>query len=160
LSTDPVVPEIETNAIAAQNPAGLTEELKDGLDRLDLLLADLGQINEFSQKATSYVDEARSELQWNKVARAVTVILTLIIIFVLLRFLHTAMATDHFMALANNPNALAVLIGGAIGGTVVLAIGVTRAVHSTFAERNAGMPMPEHLKTVIDAVKTIVPSGH
>lgn len=160
MNTEPVVPEIETDAIAAQNPAGLTEDLKDGLDKIDLLLGDLGQINEFSQKATLYVDEARSELRWNKFARAVTVSLTLVMIFVLLRFLHTAMATDHFIALRNNPNALAVLIGGAIGGTVVLAIGVTRAVHATFAERNAGMPMPEHLKTAIDAVKTIVPGAH
>lgn len=155
--SDPIVPmAVDAESTAAPTPL-LTEELKNSLDKVDLLVADLGQLGEFTRKAEKYVEEAATELYWNRVARAAAVLATLLIIIVLLMFLRTALDSRYSDAFTNNPYALSVLVGAVVGGVVILCITLTRSVHATFAERNAGMPMPEQLKVVIDAVKTILP---
>ena len=146
----------ETGASAAD----LTEDLKTNLDKVDLLIADVGQLGEFTRKAELFVEEATTEIYWNRIARACAVGATLVIIFILLMFLRTALTAKYSTAFANNPNALPVLAGAIVGGVVILCITLTRSVHATFAERNAGMPVPEHLKTVLDAAKAILPKSN
>lgn len=150
---------VDARRTASEADVTMPENVKAALDKVDLLLADLGQLGEFNQKAERFVEAATTELKWNMISRAASVIATLIVIFVLMMFLRAAMSGDFAAAFASNPYALSVLVGGSVGGTVILLIALTRAVHATFAERNAGMPVPEHLKTVLDTVKTILPKS-
>jgi RsiW-degrading membrane proteinase PrsW (M82 family) len=140
-------------------PPDLTEQLKTNLDKVDLLIADLGQLGNLTRNADRFIQEATTELAWNRWARAGASIGVLVIVIVMLFFLRAALNNEFKTAFTGNPHGLSVLIGAVFGGVVVIAIAFTRAVHSTFAERNAGMPMPEHLKTVVDTIKNVLPGS-
>lgn len=53
-------------------------------------------------------------------------------------------------------NALTALIVGCITGSVVVPIALVKGAFSNVADRNAGLPMPEHMKEIIDAAKNIM----
>ena len=143
---------------AHDNPpitTGLNEALAARLDKVDLLLADLGQASEFTAKAVKFADEAATEIRWNRIARALTLSVVLLIICGLARILFIILQWPDFQNLRANPIALSTALAAIIGGGVILATGVSKSVLSNFADRNGGMPMPDHLKVVIDGIGSI-----
>lgn len=60
---------------------------------------------------------------------------------------------SNFETLRGNAAALSAVMAACVGGGILLSVGVTRAVFSSFKERNEGTPTPDHLKAVIDEVR-------
>jgi hypothetical protein len=155
---------VDTSAIgreAAQAPheaASINDQLANKLDQVDLLIADLGQISEFTASANKFTDEAATEIKWNRKARVATLVCVLVIIVGLFIMLSLVLSIDTFKDLRSNPVAFSTTLVAIIGGTVILAKGVSSSVFSSFADRNGGMPMPEHLKTVLDGIGSVFKS--
>ena len=154
VDTSAISAEAERTPSVSSSIAG--SELLDRLDKVDLLIADLGQVSEFTSKAVKFADEAATEIRWNRIARLCTLITVLVILGGLSRALWVVITWDSFSALRASPGAFSTTLAALVGGGIVLAVGVSRSVFSSFSERNGGMPMPEHLKTVIDGIGTIL----
>jgi hypothetical protein len=133
----------------------LDKRLAERLDQVDLLIADLGQVSEFTSKAVKFAEEATTEIRWNRIARLFTLFVVLAIISGLGRMLWLLMGDAAFQKLRDNPVAFSTGMAAIIGGGVVLATSVSRSVFSGFSERNGGMPMPEHLKAIMDGIGSI-----
>jgi hypothetical protein len=65
------------------------------------------------------------------------------------------MVDASFNPIRANPVAFSTALAASVGGGVLLATSVSKAVFSTFSERNNGVPMPDHLKTVVDGIGSI-----
>ena len=51
----------------------------------------------------------------------------------------------------DNPgHALTALIVGCLGGIVIVAIAALKGAFSTVKDRNEGLPMPEHIKQLVE----------
>jgi hypothetical protein len=53
-------------------------------------------------------------------------------------------------------HALTALIVGCITGSVIVAIALVKGAFSNLTDRNAGLPMPDHIKEVVDAAKNLI----
>lgn len=134
---------------------GLNQRLAERLDQVDLLVADLGQASEFTAKAVKFAEEATTEIRWNRIARVCTLVVVLLMIFGLARMLWLLMSDAAFQKIRDNPVAFSTGMAAIIGGGVVLATAVSKSVFSSFSERNGGLPVPEHLKTIMDGIGSI-----
>lgn len=150
---------VDTSAIGAEAAGGSTPSTPDllaqRLDQVDLLIADLGQASEFTNKAVKFVEEATTEARWNRIARVCTLVVVLAILGGLARVIWLLMVDSRFDAIRANPVAFSTALAALVGGGILLATSVSKAVFSTFAERNSGVPVPDHLKTVIDGIGSI-----
>lgn len=135
----------------------LDAQLIEKLDAVDLLIADLGQMGEFNAAAQSFVKAAAKEIDWNRRARLAVIIVALLMIIALACLISELLFSSLLDDLRKSPSAFSTVVAASIGGGVILAISVTRAVFSTFGERNEGVPMPEQLKQVIDVAKILKP---
>jgi hypothetical protein len=142
---------------AEQSSGSLDAQLTKRLDAVDLLIADLGQLGEFNATAQTFVNAATKEIDWNRRARLAVILVAGLIIVALAFLVGTVLLCPTLDSLRASPTAFSTVIAASIGGGVILAISVTRAVFSTFGERNDGVPMPEHLKQVIDVAKILKP---
>lgn len=148
----------EADRIAREDQPAISETLAAKLDQVDLLIADLGQISSFNAKAQAFVEEAATEIKWNRRARLAVTVVVGFMLLGLGRLLWLLADGDRFAKLRETPVAFSTVVAATIGGGVILAISLTRAVFSTFAERNVGVPMPDHLKGVMDAVGSLISS--
>lgn len=57
---------------------------------------------------------------------------------------------------AEQSHALTALIVGCITGSVVVTIALVKGAFSNLVDRNAGLPMPEHMKEIVEAAKNLV----
>lgn len=151
---------LDTSAIGAEAAGEITPFTSDllahGLDKVDLLIGDLGQASEFTNKAVKFVEEATKEAAWNRRARVGTLTVVLAILGGLSHVVWLLMVDTRFDAIRANPVAFSTALAALVGGGVLLATSVSKAVFSTFAERNSGVPMPDHLKTVVEGIGSIV----
>lgn len=148
---------VDTDAIGAEAASGTpipttSDLLAQRLDQVDLLIADLGQASEFTSKAVSFVDEATKEAAWNRKARFCTLLVVLAMLLGIARIVWLLVDSEGFEALRNNPVAFSTALAATVGGGILLATSVSKAVFSTFAERNSGVPMPDHLKAIVDGI--------
>lgn len=149
---------IQADADKAEQASGsLDSQLVEKLDAVDLLIADLGQLSEFNASAQSFVNAATKEMAWNRRARLAVIVVAGLMIVGLACLVKEVLFSEFLNDLRQSPTAFSTVIAASIGGGVVLAISVTRAVFSTFGERNEGVPMPEQLKQVIDVAKMLKP---
>ena len=139
------------------NASNRESQLVEKLDAVDLLIADLGQLGEFNTSAQAFVNAATKEIDWNRRARLAVILVAGAIIVALACLVNQMLFASSLTELRKSPSAFSTVIAASIGGGVILAISVTRAVFSTFSERNDGVPMPEQLKQVIDVAKLIKP---
>jgi hypothetical protein len=157
---------VDTSVIAAEaampssvvEPA-ITEQLKQKFDQVDLLIADLGQIGDFKHKAAEFAVAATIEARWNRWSRAATLIVVMLIVIGLAFTLYQLLVGDAFSNLRSVPVAFSTALAAVVGGGVILVSGVSKAVFSSFAERNAGVPVPDHLKSVMDGLNSIFKSN-
>jgi hypothetical protein len=137
--------------------SNLEGQLVEKLDAVDLLIADLGQMSEFNASAQSFVNAATKEIDWNRWARLAVILVAGLMITGLALLVREVLFSTSLNDLRQSPTAFSTVIAASIGGGVILAIGVTRAVFSTFGERNDGVPMPEQLRQVIEVAKILKP---
>lgn len=151
------------SAAAAQEGASAetlsTEDLKTLADEVELLKADFGRWDSYKGAATEYVDEFTKEIKWHRRVRLGVSIGggALILFLSILLVCGISKSTEIFGT--NAGNALTALIVGCIGGCVIVTIALIKGAFSNVADRNAGLPMPDHIKEIVDAGKNITGIG-
>ncbi len=150
--TKPDLDQIENGAQFIGAEDQLSNQLISGLDKVELLIADLGRLNDFNDKAQKFVAEAEREMRWNRIARVCVLLAAACVVIVIGCSVKHILVDQDFTELRKNSAGFSTIIAASIGGIVLLLVSVIRSVFSTFAERNSGSPIPEHLKGVIDAV--------
>jgi len=131
------------------------EDLAERLEQVDLLIADLGQLDEFNKKAAEFTKSAAIEITWNRWSRVAVLIVAFCIIIGLCRFLWVLVTWNDFAELRANPTAFSTVVVAVIGGGILLCHGVAKSVFTSFGDRNSGIPMPEHLKAVIESTSDL-----
>lgn len=149
-------------AVAAEAPGAASQapDVKALADQLDLLTADFGRWDEFKAASAEYVREFKTELEWHRKIRLWVVIAcgALVVFLGLCLVLGVLWAKPLF---GEDPShALTALIVATVTGSVIVTIAVARGAFATMADRNAGLPMPEHMKELIEASKSLLGSGH
>jgi hypothetical protein len=153
--TKPDLEQIEGGAPTPVAENQLSVELVSGLEKVELLIADLGRLNDFNEKAQKFVSEAEKEMRWNRIARVWVLVAAALVIVAIGLTVREVLINSSFAELRKSGAGFSTIIAASVGGIVLLLVSVTRSVFSTFAERNSGSPMPEHLKGVIDAVSSL-----
>lgn len=72
----------------------------------------------------------------------------------LLAGLFCAIAYRDSLFGADPGHALTAMIVATVGGSVVVMIAVAKGAFSTMADRNSGLPMPEHMKELYEVGKS------
>ncbi len=152
------IQDIKRDAEKAEGEAEkpLDETLKKRLDKVDLLIADLGQVNEFNVKSQEFVDAATEEIKQNTRSRKHVLCAAGLIIFALAITIVCLLFDHDFDEVRNDPTAFTTILGISIGGIIVLMMSITKAVFSRFSERNEGVPMPSQLKEVINTLQDYI----
>lgn len=131
-------------------PAEPNADITKLAERLDLLVADFGRWSEYKAAATDYIEEFTIEARWHRRIRlAVAIACALIAVgFAALLIVVLIYAKSIF---GDNPgHALTALIVGCLGGIVIVAIAALKGAFSTVKDRNEGLPMPEHIKQLVE----------
>jgi hypothetical protein len=131
------------------------DDMKALADRVDLLTADIGRWESYKAASAEYVLAFKTEVDWhNRIRLAVSVACGLLVIFLLAMLMVGVRNANDFKP--EHSHALTALIVGCITGSVVVTIAVVKGAFSNVADRNAGLPMPEHMKEIVDAAKGIM----
>lgn len=149
--------------VAAGEAAAATlspDDLRALADRVDLLTADFGRWETYKAASTEYITAFKLEVDWHwRIRLAVAVACGVLILF-----LGTCLVLGVLWAGPlfgkDESHALTALIVATITGCVVVTIAVTKGAFGTLADRNAGLPMPEHIKELVEAGKSMMGGGH
>ncbi len=119
------------------------------------MTADIGRWESYKAASTEYVLAFKTEVDWhNRIRLAVSVGCGLLVIFLLIMLMVGVHNANDFKP--EHSHALTALIVGCITGSVIVTIAVVKGAFSNVADRNAGLPMPEHMKEIVDAAKGIM----
>lgn len=135
------------------------DDLRKLADEIELLKADFGNWESYKAAATEYTEAFTTEVTWHrKVRLAVTIAGVAMVLFLAaLLVCGVANATSIF---GDTPgHALTALIVGCITGCVIVTIALIKGAFSNLADRNAGLPMPDHMKELVAAGKDIIGLG-
>lgn len=124
-------------------------------DRIELMTADFGKWQDFQAASNKYVEEFTEEVRWHRIIRTGVAIAGCLLILILLGVLITAIHTGGDWFGENQPYAMTALIVATITGSVVIMIALAKGAFATLADRNAGLPMPEHMKQLVDAASNL-----
>jgi hypothetical protein len=142
-------------AAAAISP----DDLQFLADKVELLTADFGRWDSYKAASVEYVTAFKDELNWHRRIRvAVSVACACIIIF-LGGVLVVALRHSDTLFNDKTGHALTALIVATVTGSVVITIAVIKGAFQTMADRNAGLPMPDHMKEIVDAGKSLLGGG-
>lgn len=139
----------------AKNPVNGAADADRLAERLDLLVADFGQWTEYKAASVEYVREFTTEIKWHRRTRALVVSVCglLIVAFAVLLIVVLWNAQTIF---GNDPgHSLTALIVGTIGGSVIISIAALKGAFATVKDRNEGLPMPDHMKELVDVGKNL-----
>ncbi len=125
-------------------------EVRKLAERLDLLVADFGQWTEYKAASVDYVRQFSKELAWHRVIRVWVAIACGVVVVGLAALLVTVLCLSDRIFGDNPGNALTALIVACVGGIVVVTIAALRGAFAPLKERNEGLPMPEHIKQVVE----------
>lgn len=139
----------------AGDPAESTDPLAVLSERLDLLVADAGRWNEYKAASAEYIEEFAKEIRWHRRVRLAVAVFSGLLIVTLITCLVLAVLYREALFGTDVGHALTALIVAAIGGSVIIAIAVAKGAFATIADRNAGLPMPDHMKEVFDVGKNL-----
>ncbi|MCK9542498.1 MAG: hypothetical protein M0R03_10775 [Novosphingobium sp.] len=116
----------------------------------------------YKAASTEYIKEFTKEIVWHRRIRAaVTGACGVLIVFFAI-VLVCGLNNSDTLFTAEQSHALTALIVGCITGCVIVTIALVKGAFSNLADRNAGLPMPDHIKEIVDAAKNIVggPGGN
>lgn len=124
-------------------------------DSFELFTADFGSWKGYKAASTKYVEEFTTEIIWHRRIRlGVALSSGALIVFLLVMLTVGVHSANDFKP--EQSHALTALIVGCITGSVVVTIALVKGAFSNVADRNAGLPMPEHMKEIVDAAKNIM----
>lgn len=148
--------------VAAEAPDTASQplDLQTLADKFELLSADFGRWDEFKAASAEYVREFKTELEWHRKTRFWVVIACGALVFFLGLCLVLAVLWAEPLFGDDPSHALTALIVATVTGSVVVTIAVARGAFQTMTDRNAGLPMPEHVKELIEAGKSLLGGGH
>ncbi|MEN2785817.1 hypothetical protein ACFOKI_10575 [Sphingomonas qilianensis] len=161
LKPEPSIGDIIGEVAATERAAAslAPDDLKSLADRVDLLTADFGRWESYKAASAEYITAFRDEVDWHRrirlavsVACAIIVLFFAILLVVVLRHANTIF--DR-----NSGHALTALIVATVTGSVIITIAVTKGAFQTMADRNAGLPMPDHMKEIVEAGKNLIGGG-
>jgi len=133
-----------------------SDDVKALADRLDLLTADFGRWETYKAASTEYITEFTTEIRWHRRIRlAVSIACALLVLF-LAGVLVAALCHTDTMFDDNSGHALTALIVATVTGCVVVTIATIKGAFQTMADRNTGLPMPDHMKEIVDAAKDFI----
>ena len=160
---DERIGDIIRQAAAGERAAtdGLSQdEIKALADRVELLTADFGRWETYKAASTEYIQSFKTEVEWHwRIRLAVAIACGILVLFLVIMLMVGVRSANDFKP--EQSHALTALIVGCITGSVVVTIALVKGAFSNFADRNAGLPMPEHMKEIVEAAKNIVGgSGH
>jgi len=136
------------------------EDLKVLADKVYLLTADYGRWDAYKAASVQYITAFKTEADWHwRIRLAVAIACgTLVVFLATCLVLGVLFASQLFGS--DQGHSLTALIVTTVTGCVVVTIAITKGAFATMAERNAGLPMPEHVKELIEAGKGIMGRGH
>jgi hypothetical protein len=157
----PTIDEIIGEAAAAENAAAsLTQDdLKNLADKVDLLTADFGRWESYKAASSEYVTAFRDEVNWQRRIRLAVAVACAIVVLFLGILLIVVLCSANTIFDQNSGHALTALIVATVTGSVVITIAITKGAFQTMADRNAGLPMPDHMKEIVEAAKNIIGGG-
>ncbi len=130
-------------------------DMRKMADSLELLTADFGSWKGYKAASTKYVEEFTTEIVWHRRIRlGVAIACALLVLFLVIMLMVGVRHANDFKP--EQSHALTALIVGCITGSVVVTIALVKGAFSNLADRNAGLPMPEHMKEIVEAAKNIV----
>lgn len=164
---DPQLPETSIDSIIgaavaaeASSNAAQSLDLQTLADKVELLSADFGRWDEFKAASAEYIREFKTELEWHRKIRFYVVIACALLVVFLAVGLVLAVLWAKALFGDSSSHALTALIVATVTGSVVVTIAVARGAFQTMADRNVGLPMPEHMKELVEAGKSLLGSGH
>lgn len=132
------------------------DDLKAMADALELLTADFGTWKGYKAASTEYIKEFTKEIVWHRRIRAAVAVACGILIVFFAIVLVCGLNNSDTLFTAEQSHALTALIVGCITGCVIVTIALVKGAFSNLTDRNAGLPMPDHIKEIVDAAKNIV----
>ncbi|AYJ86895.1 hypothetical protein D3Y57_14290 [Sphingomonas paeninsulae] len=143
----------------ASSAALAPDDFKALADHVELLTADFGRWESYKAASVEYIAVFANEVVWHKRIRlAVSIACGVLVVFLAGVLVVSLCHADSFGA--DQAHALTAIIAATVTGCVVVTIAVTRGAFSTLTDRNAGLPMPEHMKEIVEAAKSIIGGGH
>lgn len=155
LTIEQIIGGVASNELGHAPQTVSVEDYKVLADKVELLLADLGELKAYPAASAEYVTAFTAEINWHRVIRGWVAAATALIVLALLGLLVAAIWHRVEWFGRRESHALTALIVATIGGSVVITIAVAKAVFAPISERNAGLPMPEHIKTLWEAMQSI-----
>lgn len=120
------------------------DELNALADRVELLTADFGRWETYKAASTEYIEAFKTEVDWHwRIRLAVAIACGLLVLFLVILLMVGVHSANDFKP--EQSHALIALIVGCITGSVVVTIALVKGAFSNLADRNAGLPMPEHV---------------
>lgn len=150
-------------SVAASENAGSPDTsvptVKDLADRLDLLVADFGRWESYKAASKEYVEAFTTEVKWHSKIRLAVAVFGSILVIILMSCLVLAVLWSQRLFPSGGGHTLTAIVVATITGSVVVTIAVAKGAFSTLADRNSGLPMPEHIKELIDATRSVTANG-
>lgn len=139
----------------AKNPSDVNADVGKLAERLDLLVADFGQWTEYKAASVEYVREFTEEIRWHRRTRALVVSVCGALILAFAALLIVVLCNTQSIFGKDPGHSLTALIVGTIGGSVIISIAALRGAFATVKDRNEGLPMPDHMKELVDVGKNL-----
>ena len=159
-----VVDEVDVGPIFAHGNTARQEgppaDYDARLEKLELMIEQVGLTAELSVQLTEYISDLRQETASLRSIRRIVLCGAGGLVLTLLIFMAYIMLWRPILFFAFGPAARVALITSTIVGAVFLIAIVLKGVFRTIADRNAEEPMPPSLQLAIDAVKTLVRPGN
>jgi hypothetical protein len=155
---EPSIGDIIDEAAATERAAASSssDDVKALADRLELLAADFGRWETYKAASTQYVTEFTTEMRWHRRIRlAVSIACALLVLF-LATVLVVALCRANTLFGESSGHALTALIVATVTGCVVVMIATIKGAFQTMADRNAGLPTPDHMKEIVDAARDFI----
>lgn len=152
---EPSIGDIIGEAAATERAAAssIPDDNKKLAESLDLLTADFGRWESYKAASAEYINEFTTEVRWHRRIRlAVSIACALLVLF-LATVLVVALRHANTLFSDSSGHALTALIVATVTGCVVVTIATIKGAFQTMADRNSGLPMPDHIKEIVDAAR-------
>lgn len=146
------------SAAAGENAGGSADvppAVADLAERLDLLVADFGRWTEYKAASVEYIREFTAEVRWHRRTRASVVIGSGVLVLALAALLVVTLCLAQRIFSEEQAHSLTALIVGSISGIVIITIAALRGAFATVKDRNEGLPMPEHVKQMVEVGQSL-----
>jgi hypothetical protein len=137
-----------------------TDDIRALADKVELLTADFGRWDAYKAASVEYIAAFKTEIDWHwRIRLAVSIACGVLVLFLATCLVLGVLFAEQLFG-KNQGHSLTALIVTTVTGCVVVTIAATKGAFATMAERNAGLPLPDHIKELVTAGKGIIGGGH